>query len=399
MTFSALPKLIEIEPTETCNLRCRMCHVSYMSVDSRPVFPAELVDKLDGLAGTEILIGSGFEPTMNKGFARIVRSLTRIGMRIELLTNGTLLEGDIVDALAEAHVRLMVVSFDGARKATYEYIRRRARYEDTLARIKATKSRMAASTLWALNCTVTRPNINEVAETVALWDGVGFDRVRFIAGVVRHPDMQAENIYPVRDRYHANLDAAAEELIASRRRISIASAYFESSPLKKKYPERFHGAVVNSGHPGERGVAELRSVYQLGAGPGMTWPCQSPWTFARIGSNGEVRLCIHFGIGNLRDRSFKDIWFGPEATEVRERVAREAAICPSCDHYRMCLRGGSIEVDKAESYVSRPRLDPFPPPQRIARTPRNLYRFVSGAQRVARTPRNLLRFFSGTLAG
>ena len=29
------------------------------------------------------------EPTMNKGFAQIVRTLTRIGLRIELITNGT----------------------------------------------------------------------------------------------------------------------------------------------------------------------------------------------------------------------------------------------------------------------------------------------------------------------
>jgi len=80
--FSDLPKLIEIEPTLTCNLRCRMCHVSYMPDEPRPMFPAELAGKLQGLVGTEILLGSGFEPTMNKGFAQIVRTLARIGLRI-----------------------------------------------------------------------------------------------------------------------------------------------------------------------------------------------------------------------------------------------------------------------------------------------------------------------------
>src|SRR5437016_4235307 len=40
--FSDLPKLVEIEPTLTCNLRCRMCHVSYMPDEPRPMFPAEL---------------------------------------------------------------------------------------------------------------------------------------------------------------------------------------------------------------------------------------------------------------------------------------------------------------------------------------------------------------------
>jgi len=66
-----------------------MCHVSYMPDEPRPIFPAKLAGKLQGLAGTEVLLGSGFEPTMNKGFAQIVRTLTRIGLRIELITNGT----------------------------------------------------------------------------------------------------------------------------------------------------------------------------------------------------------------------------------------------------------------------------------------------------------------------
>jgi MoaA/NifB/PqqE/SkfB family radical SAM enzyme len=89
--FCELPKLIEIEPTLTCNLRCTMCHVSYEATESRPVFPAELTDRLAGLAGVDILLGSNYEPTMNKGFPQIVRSLTRHGLRIELITNGTLL--------------------------------------------------------------------------------------------------------------------------------------------------------------------------------------------------------------------------------------------------------------------------------------------------------------------
>jgi MoaA/NifB/PqqE/SkfB family radical SAM enzyme len=60
--FSELPKLIEIEPTLTCNLRCKMCHVSYEATESRSTFPAELTEKLAGLGGVDILLGSNYEP-------------------------------------------------------------------------------------------------------------------------------------------------------------------------------------------------------------------------------------------------------------------------------------------------------------------------------------------------
>jgi radical SAM protein with 4Fe4S-binding SPASM domain len=350
--FSDLPKLIEIEPTLTCNLRCRMCHVSYMPDEPRPVFPAELAEKLEGLAGTEILLGSGFEPTMNKNFVQIVRTLTRIGSRIELITNGTLLDDDTIAALADANVRLLVVSFDGARRETYEHIRRRASYDHTLERVRLLKSRMAPATLYAANCTVMRTNIDEVGEAVALWDEMGFDQIRFIAMVVRHPTMEAESIFPLRERYHANLDAAVEELIARRRRISMASPYFHESRLRLKHPDKIVGAVVISGNPETRPVAELRADYQIGAGPGMTWPCRSPWTFARILPTGDVELCFKFIVGNLRERAFKDIWFGEEARAVRARVIAETTICPACEHYRFCLRGGSIAPDDPASYVA-----------------------------------------------
>jgi hypothetical protein len=37
---------------------------------------------------------------MNKGFAQIVRTLARIGLRIELIANGTLLDDHTIAALA-----------------------------------------------------------------------------------------------------------------------------------------------------------------------------------------------------------------------------------------------------------------------------------------------------------
>ena len=353
--FTDLPKIIEIEPALTCNLRCRMCHVSYEPVEPRPAFPAELVDKLAGLANVDVLIGSNYEPTMNKGFAQIVRSLTRHGLRLELVTNATLLAGDNLAALADANVRVLVVSFDGARKATYEYIRRGANYEQTIENVRAARGQLLPQTLFALNCTVTPANLDEIGESVALWDRENFDQIRFIGMVVRHPAMAADSLYPLRDRFHANLDAAAEELIIRRRRISMAGAYLSSSPLKQKYPDHLHGAVVISGHPGTRLIPELRAEYQLGAGPGMSWPCRSPWTFARILPTGDVELCYKWRIGSLRDRAFKDIWFGPEAMAVRRKVIDDTAICPACDHYRFCLNGSSVDTMTAAAYVTTQR--------------------------------------------
>ena len=151
----------------------------------------------------------------------------------------------------------------------------------------------------------------------------------------------------------------------------MGSAYFQQSPLRFTYPENFHGAVVESGNPGTRAIPELRAAYQLGPGPGMTWPCRSPWTFARILPNGNVELCFKFVVGNLYDRSFKDIWFGEEANAIRRHVIEETSICPACEYYRFCLRGGEVDTDSVDSYVSRHRLKEAtnaPQPPRLIET-------------------------------
>jgi radical SAM protein with 4Fe4S-binding SPASM domain len=84
----------------------------------------------------------------------------------------------------------------------------------------------------------------------------------------------------------------------------------------------------------------------------MSFPCKSPWTFARIMPTGDVQLCYQFTIGNLHNDSFEDIWFGEKANAVRARVAEEIKLCQSCDYFRFCLRSRSIDCDDPATYFS-----------------------------------------------
>src|SRR5215469_15557636 len=121
-----LPTQIEIEPTYSCNLRCRMCHVSFMPDEPRPTFDADIIDKLGALRGAYFIIGSGFEPMMNRGFASMMRKLTKLGAGVEMVTNGTLLSPENVSAIVDADTRHITFSFDGITAETYEHIRRGA---------------------------------------------------------------------------------------------------------------------------------------------------------------------------------------------------------------------------------------------------------------------------------
>jgi radical SAM protein with 4Fe4S-binding SPASM domain len=352
----SLPTHIEIEPTETCNLRCRMCHVSYMPVENRPRLAAELIDKLEDLRDAYVIIGSGFEPMMNKEFSSIIRKLTRLNSSIELITNGTLLSDENVEALKDCDLKSMTFSFDGIQEDTYEWIRRGASHATTIDSILRFRRDFAGrDTFFAVNSTMMRANMEEVSAIVAFWDLHDFDMVRLISMVVREPDPELfkQSLYPVRERYYELLDDAARDIIENKRRIVARSPHYNDSPVRDQYPDHFIEDHVVSGHPSARIARMIRQEQQYGAGPGMTFPCRSPFTFARILFNGDVQLCSTYSIGNLTKDSFHDIWFGEKARKVREMVIKDQRICDACDYFRFCVNSQKVDLENPENYFAK----------------------------------------------
>lgn len=356
-----LPELVEIEPTETCNLRCKMCHVSYMPKMARPALDHQLFKKLSSIRGKHVIIGSGFEPTMNRGFASLVRSLTDLECKIELISNGVLIKDDVKAALVDSELFKMTFSFDGIRKQTYESIRRGANFEEVVENIVGFRALFAKrETYFSINSTVMRSNLAETMDASAFWDEHEFDGLNFINMVIR--DLNAglimESIYPIRADYCSIMDDVAEHIIDEERRIVVSSAHYAESPLRKRYPNNFVGAQVISGHSRARLPPRVRQHFQLGEYPGMSFPCKSPFTFARILANGDVQLCYQFTVGNLNEGDLKDIWYGERAHAVREKVMRDVSICNYCDYYRFCLKSADVEIDNLSNYFTRELL-PF----------------------------------------
>lgn len=356
-----LPTLIEIEPTLNCNLRCRMCHVSYMPSEPRAVFDVDLVDRLSSLRGRYFVLGSSFEPMVHPRFVEMVRRMNRLDMRIELITNGTILHGEASDVLADARMETVTISFDGIRRESYEYIRRNANHAETLANVNAFRARFRdRATTFAANSTMMRCNHDELEEIADYWERADFDVVRYINMVVRESDpaLVRESLYPVREQFFDRLDDLARDVIANRRKISISNPHFATaSPVRDEFPGNVVAGVVSSDNPRARRIPFVRKETQLGRWEEMWFPCKSPWTFARIMANGDVQLCYQFVIGNLNEKPFDDIWFGEEAERIRTMVRTERKHCTTCDYYRLCINSSTRSTDSTEDYIAGNLLD------------------------------------------
>ncbi len=157
----------------------------------------------------------------------------------------------------------------------------------------------------------------------------------------RDPWLLRESLYPVRDRYYRLLQEACCDVIENQRMIGVHSKQLAATGIPQRFPENCVNLTLHSDHPQSKRIPAYRNLPQVGTYPGMWFGCRSPWTFAKITNHGTVQLCYRFTIGDLHKSSFEEIWNGPLATAVRERVQADRAICPKCEYFRFCLSNGA----------------------------------------------------------
>lgn len=350
-----LPEMIEVEPTQNCNLRCRMCHVSYMPPEKTRLLDVDLIDRLKALRGVYVSVGSGFEPMMHPQFGSLLARLNELGGPIQLITNGTYCTKENIAALSAANMYLITFSFDGARRATYESVRRRADYDDVVGKIRATREAFNnRMTYFAINNTVMRSTLHETLEAIDFWDAANFDVLRFLIMVVRFPERELldECLYSVRNEARRRFDEAALHVIEKRKKIGIARLFHQGSPISEQFPGNCTGKWVYSDNPAARRFpANFREEYLCGDESRLLHAkCHAPFSAATILPNGDVQLCYKYSIGNLHTRGFVDIWYGEAADQARRKIIADAADCRACDCYRFDIALEQLDMDKRENH-------------------------------------------------
>ena len=183
----AAPVVVDLDPTTLCDLACPECISS--GVLNTGQFGGDRIARLAGElveAGVRavILIGGG-EPLMHRSIGAVIRTLHEGGVRLGLVTNGTLI-GRYLDELATM-LSWVRVSVDAATADTYDRFRPSRRKSsafplvvDNMRRLAERKAgRLGYSFLLmrrlAADGSVTDTNYDEVYEAGALAKDIGCD--------------------------------------------------------------------------------------------------------------------------------------------------------------------------------------------------------------------------------
>jgi spiro-SPASM protein len=136
------PKALHIEPTNACNINCRMCP---RTKSKKPVGNMDLktykkiMDELSARGGiTGITLHKDGEPLLNPDLVKMIRIAKdkNASKMIAFNTNGLLLDKKISEELVRSGLDYITISLDAFTKETYEKIKKGSDFEKVKENIK-----------------------------------------------------------------------------------------------------------------------------------------------------------------------------------------------------------------------------------------------------------------------
>jgi len=123
------PRQLGINLTHRCNINCLMCFYPSSPWDIPESIVKEVIDYLPYL---QRVFWQGGEPFVYKHFEELFEKAANYQNLCQtIVTNGLLIDEKWAKRLVNSNTTV-VISIDGAKKETYEYIRTGARYEDLI---------------------------------------------------------------------------------------------------------------------------------------------------------------------------------------------------------------------------------------------------------------------------
>ncbi len=284
------PPALMLEPTNICNLKCPLCPSGNGTL-RRPkgYMPLSryqnILEQIHTKIGMLILWNQG-EPFLNRDFYEMIELASQKGIYTMTSTNASLSLDH--ERIVEGGLNKIIVSMDGISSSTYNSYRVNGNYElvltnlEQLVKTKLKKRCRTPYIVWQF--IIMGHNEHEIGAVKRLASELGVDKLEF----------KTAQIYEDKDMLFLPQDAKYS-------RYNRTGGKFE---LKTKLLNR----------------------------------CRRLWTQPVINWDGEMSICcydkdVSVPIGNIDSKSFADLWFGAEMTNMRKAVLtnRKAfEICRNC---------------------------------------------------------------------
>ena len=315
---NTLPVLSEIALTYRCNLSCRFCYAG-CKCSKKPVShemgtddAKRVLDVIRHDAEVPSVSWTGGEPTLRSDLVELTEYATGIGMRVNLITNGTNMTPELAASLKSAGLRSAQVSLEGPDADVHDSLTQvSGSFERTIRGVGILKS---AGIHVHTNTTVNRINAPHLRGIVALAKSIGLDRLsmNMVIPCGSAPDAEVTITYTEMADLIGDVRGAAREQ-------GIEFMWYSPTPY----------CIFNP-------IAARLGGKSCAACDGLL----------SIAPNGDVLPCSSLprSVGNVLRTPFEKVWNGRKALYWRgKRYAH--GICKKCEQFDLCTGACPIYWD------------------------------------------------------
>ncbi|PLW93019.1 MAG: radical SAM protein [Marinilabiliales bacterium] len=308
--FTSLPVLSELAVTYRCNFRCSFCYAGInctrdaAATELSTAELKELIYKIRFQAQVPSISFTGGEPTLRKDLPELIAYAKEIDMRVNLISNGYLIDEKLAKAMKEAGLDSAQLSLEGATEETHDVVVGvKGAYQQLL---KAVKHLEAEDIRVHTNTTLSLENVDEAVRLPGFLKELGMARFSMNLVIPTGSAKEHEKILLPYSRAGEIVTKIYEE----SKRQDIEFMWYSPLPLCM-----FNTITAGLGNKGCAACDGLLSVDP----EGNIIPCAS-WDEP---------------MGNLLNNDFESIWHTDRSTQIRNKMETHP-LCRECDSFHSC---------------------------------------------------------------
>ena len=333
-----------------CNLTCKHCYTTSADIN----FPGELttpeiysvMDELKAFK-VPVLILSGGEPLLHPDIFDISRRAKSMGFYVALSSNGTLITKQNINDIAEINYQYVGVSLDGIGATHDKFRQKQGSFSDSLVGIGLCRKHGIKA---GIRFTLTQDNIHDFLAMLKLMDDEDIDKF-----YLSHLN------YGGRGNKNRKDDAAFKMTRDVMDQLFEKCLQWEQQGIEREIVTGNNDADavyflhwVNNNFP-EKAEHIKAKLQQWGGNA-------SGVNVANIDNLGNVHpdtFWWHYNLGNVKDRSFADIWqdtSDPLMAGLKASPRPLKGRCGTCHYQSIC--NGNTRVRAQQIYQDPWQEDP-----------------------------------------
>lgn len=304
-----IPLIISWNVTRKCNLKCSHCYINAASGEYTDELNTEeskrLIDQISEVS-RPLLILSGGEPLLRKDVFELIQYGTQKGLRMGLGSNGALIDNDVAKKLKEAGIKTVSISLDSHVPEHHDEFRGvKGSWQKAVNAIKALRDN---DVLVQVNTTLTQQNYSEIDDIMSLAEKLGVENFHLFFLVPTGRGTKIADITP----------AMYENMIKT----TFAKTARHKLNVRPSCAPQFMRIAKDMN-------LDMRQWIR---------GCIAGLYYCRVYPNGEITPCPYLPVklGNIREKSFKDIWFNSDIFKALRDFNTLKGKCGACEYRSLC---------------------------------------------------------------